>query len=259
MAILHSEDIIHCDLASRNILVSGNINSGIVCKIADFGMSNSLIVQDLISVTTIKYKESIELKKDVLVPIRWCHPKVIKEGLCNKSTDLWSYGCTLFEIISGGIIPFPEIGNKRVSQILKEYDLNNIIANLNLDVFKKIQENNNLNQLLQQSIFKRSFEGVYHYDFYNVKTLIETGINDNIYNIYDDNYIEENNSLFRSVSSGKGYALPPEEGTISFRSIGSTINYSLPAQEPVKSDTFVRNRRRHNLPVSTVLNFYGVR
>lgn len=39
MEVLHANEILHCDLATRNVLISGSLNSSITAKIADFGLS----------------------------------------------------------------------------------------------------------------------------------------------------------------------------------------------------------------------------
>jgi serine/threonine protein kinase len=46
MEYLESQNIVHCDLAARNLLVSSNGPSQIQIKISDFGMGKVLINSD---------------------------------------------------------------------------------------------------------------------------------------------------------------------------------------------------------------------
>merc|ERR1712142_1197038 len=74
MAHLEWLNIIHHDLAARNVLLDENANRA---KVADFGLSS--INQDRNSAT------------DQLA-FRWTAPEVLVEKKCSSASDVWSFG-----------------------------------------------------------------------------------------------------------------------------------------------------------------------
>ena len=108
MEYLHSRDILHRDLACRNILVSSKTledTSNLTVKVADFGLSRH---------TPDYYK--IQSKK---IPVRWTAPEVIEFGKALKPSDVWSYGIVVWEIFSRGAIPYAGFNNQQVIEFLK--------------------------------------------------------------------------------------------------------------------------------------------
>jgi len=84
MSHLHTEGIIHRDLATRNILLS----EGNTPKISDFGLSRFGNADD-----------DNQTKSDV-GPLKWMAPEAIKARVYGKKTDVWSYGVTVWEIVA---------------------------------------------------------------------------------------------------------------------------------------------------------------
>jgi serine/threonine protein kinase len=81
---LHKHNIIHCDLSSRNILLSSSGEP----KISDFGMSRLL-------------EESTEGKtKRIIGPFRWMAPESIAAQIYSKKTDVWTFGILVYEIVA---------------------------------------------------------------------------------------------------------------------------------------------------------------
>merc|ERR1712146_108664 len=88
MSHLHTEGIIHRDLATRNILLS----EGLTPKISDFGLSRFGAPDD-----------DNQTKSDV-GPLKWMAPEAIKARVYGKKTDVWSYGVTVWEIVARPVL-----------------------------------------------------------------------------------------------------------------------------------------------------------
>lgn len=81
---LSSLDIVHRDLACRNILVG----EGKKLKISDFGMSRMVAAEDPIYVKTSTGK----------LPWKWLAIESIVDKEFTTSSDVWAYGVVLWEI-----------------------------------------------------------------------------------------------------------------------------------------------------------------
>ena len=82
---LHVNNVIHRDIKAANILVD---SSG-CCKLADFGSSKKIygqLNQNFNSLCGTPY---------------WMPPEVVKQTGFNRQADIWSLGCTVYELITG--------------------------------------------------------------------------------------------------------------------------------------------------------------
>ena len=96
MTYLEERDYVHHDLCAKNILLGKNL----VCKVADFGFAR--IVDDGVrkSLAGSKFR------------IKWTAPEVVLGNEASIKSDVWSFGVLLFEIITYGRFPYPDLSNE---------------------------------------------------------------------------------------------------------------------------------------------------
>jgi len=87
MCHLHKYNIVHRDIAARNILLSEPYPNGHL-KISDFGMSRVL-------------QQNIEGKTmNKTGPVCWMAPESLKNQVYSKKSDVWMFGILVYEIVS---------------------------------------------------------------------------------------------------------------------------------------------------------------
>ncbi|XP_053170909.1 ephrin type-B receptor 4b-like, partial [Scomber japonicus] len=100
MKYLSDMSFVHRDLAARNILV----NSNLVCKVSDFGLSRFLTENS----SDPTYTSSLGGK----IPIRWTAPEAIAYRKFTSASDAWSYGIVMWEVMSYGERPYWDMSNQ---------------------------------------------------------------------------------------------------------------------------------------------------
>jgi len=88
MVHCHEKNVIHGDIASRNFLVSRELNA----FICDFGMSQEIPAGQ----TTVKG----DLEEQV--PVKWTSPEVLSDRIYSFKSDVYAFGMFLFEVVSLG-------------------------------------------------------------------------------------------------------------------------------------------------------------
>ncbi|KAL5517022.1 hypothetical protein EMCRGX_G002487 [Ephydatia muelleri] len=102
MEYLASLNIVHRDLACRNVLIGANKQ----LKITDFGLSREV-------------EEVYEVKGKSRLPWRWMAIESLERRIFNMYSDVWSFGITLWEISTFGGFPYLSISNDDLLKRLK--------------------------------------------------------------------------------------------------------------------------------------------
>lgn len=106
MQYLSEMNYIHRDLAARNVLV----NSQLVCKIADFGLSREIESTSEGAYTTRGGK----------IPVRWTAPEAIAFRKFTSASDVWSMGIVCWEVMSFGERPYWNWSNQDVIKSIEK-------------------------------------------------------------------------------------------------------------------------------------------
>ncbi len=83
---LHSQSIVHADLALRNVLVSlrSDEEAKYTAKVSDFGLSKNM------------YGNYYKSDRKGQIPIRWSALEVLQYGQYSYASDVWSLGVLLW-------------------------------------------------------------------------------------------------------------------------------------------------------------------
>lgn len=103
MDYLTQKGFLHRDLAARNILV----DEGKKIKIGDFGLSR------------IPKNDSIYFGHGGKLPVKWMAIEALKDSTFTAASDVWSFGILLFEIITLGGAPYPDVEPPHVIDYLQ--------------------------------------------------------------------------------------------------------------------------------------------
>ncbi|XP_072041375.1 tyrosine kinase receptor Cad96Ca-like [Amphiura filiformis] len=93
---------VHRDLAARNVLVSEDL----VCKVSDFGLARE--------------EEEYHRQSDTNLPLRWMSIESLVKGIHTKESDVWSFGILLWEIVTLGARPYPDMGTRVISSEIQQ-------------------------------------------------------------------------------------------------------------------------------------------
>lgn len=106
MTYLETQSVIHCDLAARSILLSGDSDE-LICKIANFGLAQFLS------------DDIYEAPSGTRFSPKWAAPEAAIYSHFSIKSDVWSFGIFLYELITDGEFPYLGMSNAQVVEALQ--------------------------------------------------------------------------------------------------------------------------------------------
>lgn len=107
MVYLSNRKFVHRDLAARNCM----INKEYVVKIADFGLSRDIYLDE----TYIQQQQGKQL-----LPVKWMAIESLRDGKFSTKSDVWSFAILLWELLTRGCTPYPDVDNFDIKEYLSE-------------------------------------------------------------------------------------------------------------------------------------------
>ncbi|KAG7496404.1 tyrosine-protein kinase receptor TYRO3-like isoform X1 [Solea senegalensis] len=103
MNYLSSQGFLHRDLAARNCMLGDDLR----VYVADFGLSKKIYSSNY-------YRQKVTVR----VPVKWMSMESLSESVYTTKSDVWSFGVTMWEIVSRGRTPYPGVSNHELLDVL---------------------------------------------------------------------------------------------------------------------------------------------
>ncbi|CAG7869721.1 unnamed protein product [Brassica rapa] len=97
LTYIHDRNIVHCDIKPDNLLLSPTAvrfrSTGYLTKIGDFGLA--------MEKGSVEYGNGYGHKRGTT---RYMSPELIGHGFVDFGADVWAFGCTVLEMLSGATV-----------------------------------------------------------------------------------------------------------------------------------------------------------
>ncbi|XP_070711215.1 tyrosine-protein kinase receptor TYRO3 [Pempheris klunzingeri] len=104
MDYLSLQGFLHRDLAARNCMLGDDLR----VRVADFGLSKKIYSSNY-------YRQKVAVR----MPIKWMGMESLSESVYTTKSDVWSFGVTMWEIVSRGRTPYPGVHNHELLDLLQ--------------------------------------------------------------------------------------------------------------------------------------------
>ena len=104
MVYLEAQNIIHRDVAARNVMVGDELT----CKVSDFSRAQMIGGRRISAIDEAK------------MALKWTAPEALSHQKFSTKSDVWSFGILLFEMVTYGRVPYPGMTNAEVKRKVEE-------------------------------------------------------------------------------------------------------------------------------------------
>ncbi|XP_059161426.1 plexin-A2-like isoform X2 [Physella acuta] len=99
MAYLDNLHIVHRNLAARNCIITETDGKRASIKLTDYVITASLFPQEFYVAADGKVSELV----------RWMAPETLESFIFSSHSDVWSFGIVMWEVLTRGVEPYPNI------------------------------------------------------------------------------------------------------------------------------------------------------